>query len=720
MKQIIFLAIALSFCGLHTQSIAGEISLEDIVNDQYKALTPSAIQPLPDGEHYTMLSEDRSAIHKYSYKTGKTVEVLLDLKKVREANIDKIEGYLISSTGFRILVWNNVERVYRRSWKADFYDYDTRRNLIKPLSDQPGKVMLPTFSPDGRMCAYVRDNNIWLKKFDYDTESAVTKDGNINRILNGLSDWVYEEEFSIVNRMAWSPDSKILAFVRSDESEVPYFSFQTYNQALYPDSHQYKYPKAGDSNSRQSVHAYSIETKDIKKMNLDIEANTYIPRIVFTNDPAQLAVLCLNRQQNVFSMYYANPKSTVSKMILKEESDTYINSDWLYSMVFTADRFAYVSESDGYAHIYMYGITGILEKKVTSGNWDVTDLLGINPVDHTVYYRSAEESPLRRDIYKVDMKGKKTKLSPRKGYNTAVLSEGFRYFVNCHSSATEPDTYSIYDTNNGKELFVLEDNAALRKKLSQSRTNPKEFFTIMNTEGYELNAWMIKPANFNPSHKYPVLMTTYNGPDSQEVLDRYRFGWEYFLASQQYIVVCVDGRGTGARGTAFRKCTYMKLGVLESDDQIAAARHLATLPYVDGSKISIWGWSYGGTVSLLALNRGNGVFKSAVAIAPVTDWRYYNTIYTERYMRTPNENKKGYDEASAFSYISGMKGRLMLMHGTADDNVHLQNTLYYTEALVEAGKQFDMQVYTNKNHSILGQKSRLHLFQTCYRFITSD
>lgn len=720
MKQFFSLVVALIFCGLHTPSIASAISLEDIVNNQYKAQAPYHMQPLPDGEHYTVLSEDSSSIYKCSYKTGKMVEVLLDLKKARETKINKMEGYLINSTGFRILVWNNTEPIYRRSWKADFYDYDVRRNLIKPLSDQTGKLMLPSLSPDGRMCAFVRDNNIWLKKFDYDTESAVTKDGSIHKILNGLSDWVYEEEFSVTNRMAWSPDSKILAFVKSDESEVSDFSFQTYHQALYPGFYQYKYPKAGSNNSRQAVHAYSVETKDIKPLKLPIEADAYIPRIVFTNNPDQLAVMCLNRQQNAFSMYYANPKSTVSKLILKEESDTYIDSNWLNSIHFTDNHFTYVSESDGFAHIHLYGITGILQKKITSGNWDVTDFLGINPVDNTVYYQSAEESPLRRDIYKIDAKGKKTKLSPRNGFNTAVFSADFRYVVNCHSTATSPDTYSVYDTNSGKELFVLEDNASLKKRLAQVQAGKKEFFTIMTPEGYELNAWMIKPTDFNPSRRYPVLMMPYNGPDSQEVLDKYEIGWEYFLASQQYIVVSVDGRGTGARGTAFRKCTYMKLGILESDDQIAAARHLATLPYIDSKQISIWGWSYGGTVSLLALNRGDGLFKSAIAIAPVTDWRFYNTIYTERFMRTPNENKKGYDESSVFSYIPGMKGRLMLIHGTADDNVHLQNTLYYTEALVEAGKQFDMQVYTNKNHSILGPKNRLHLFQTCYRFITSN
>lgn len=719
MKQILSLVIAVFFCGLHTQAITNQIALEDIVAGKYRAQSPSQIQSMPDGEHYTILSKDGSSILKYSYKTGKQVEVLLDLRKARESTIDKMDGYLISSTGFRIIVWTNTEYIYRRSWQADMYDYDVRRNLIKPLSDQEGKLMLPTFSPDGRMCAFVRANNIWLKKFDFDTESAVTKDGAFNKILNGASDWVYEEEFAVTNRMSWSPDSKILAFVKSDETEVDSYAFPVYGGFQIPGWYAYKYPRAGSHNSAVSVHAYNVDTKDIKKMNLPVEADAYIPRITFTNNPEQLAVMCLNRQQNLFSMYYANPKSALAKMIFKEERPAYIDSEWMNSIHFTDNEFTYVSESDGFAHVYLYSITGILKKQVTSGNWDVTELLGIHPTDGTVYYESAEESPLRRSIYKIDAKGKKTKLTQKTGYNKATFSAGFQYFVNNYSNSATPNRYSIHDAN-GKELVVLEDNAAVGNQLSQIEVPQKEFITIPTPEGYELNAWIMKPSGFNPSRQYPVLMMPYNGPDSQEVLDRYEIGWEHYLASKQFIVVSVDGRGTGARGEAFRKCTYMKLGLLESDDQISAARHLGQLPYVDSKQISIWGWSYGGTVTLLSLSRGNGVFKSGIAIAPVTDWRFYDTIYTERYMRTQGQNEKGYRESSPFTYIPQLKGKLMIIHGTADDNVHFQNTLAYTEALVDAGIQFDMQVYTDKNHSILGTKNRLHLFNTCYRFLSSN
>ena len=719
MRKILFIALILVLGSMQEYVSANENLLDNIVGGAFRAKQPSQIQSLSDGEHYTVLREDGTAICRYNYKTGKIVDVLLDLNKVKsDIKVESIDGYMITDNGFRIVFWNNTEYIYRRSWKADMYDYDVRRNFLKPLSDTPGKLMLPTFSPDGRMCAFVRDNNIWLKKFDYDTESQVTKDGSINNILNGLSDWVYEEEFAITNLMAWSPDSKILAFVRSDESNVKTFGFQVFDGTTYPGMYEYKYPKAGERNSTVSVHAYSVETKDIKKMNLSDKGDFYVPRIAFTNNPEQLVVMCLNRQQNVFSMYYANPKSSVCKQILKDDSETYIDARWVNSIYFTDTHFTYVSESDGFAHIYLYSLIGAGRKQITSGNWDVTKMLGINPADQAIFYESAEEGPLRRSIYKVDSKGKKTKLTTKEGFNLATFSHNYSYFINNYSSSTIPNIYSIYNSE-GKELVVLEDNNSLKSKFDQV-SNKKEFITIPTPDGYELNAWMLKPDNFDATKQYPVLMVPYNGPNSQEVLDRYSLGWEYYAASQQFVVVSVDGRGTGARGEFFRKCTYMKLGVLESDDQIYAARHLGELPYVNKNRIAIWGWSFGGTVSLMSLSRGNGVFKAGIAIAPVTDWRFYDTVYTERYMRTPQENEAGYNAASAFTYIPQLEGNLLLMHGTADDNVHFQNVLYYSEALVEQGKLFNMQVYTNKNHSILGKEHRKHLYRTCIHFLQTN
>ncbi len=719
MKQLFFLTIALFICGLSTQTVFG-IELKDIADNKFREKTiMEDIQPYPDGEHYTMLNESRTAIVKYSYKTGQSVETLFDIKKARECKIESIDGYMISNTGFRIIVWNNTEQIYRYSWKADLYDYDVRRNLIKPLSDQPGKLMLPTFSPDGRMCSFVRDNNIWLKKFDFDTESQVTKDGSLNQIRNGFSDWVYEEEFMIVNRMAWSPDSKLLAFVKSDESQVKTFTFQTFDGSLYPGFEQYKYPKAGEKNVVVSVHVYNVDTKDIKQINLPVNGEVYIPRITFTTHQDQLAIMCLNRQQNIFSMYYANPKSTICKLILQEESTTYIDSEWLNAIQFTETHFTYVSESNGYAHVYLYGLIGTPKKQITSGSWDVTALYGIDPQDQTIYYESAEESALHRAVYKIDAKGKKIKLSRQTGFNNASFSANYNYFINSYSNVTTPSKTSVYDSG-GKELLVLENNEDLKSTLSKSGILSKEFIQIPASDGTALNAWMIKPINFNASKKYPVLMTQYSGPNSQKVLDKYELGWEYYLAEKGFVVVCVDGRGTGGRGEYFRKCTYMRLGILESDDQIQAARYLSGLSYVDSKRIAIWGWSYGGTIALMSASRGNGIFQSAIAIAPVTDWRFYDTIYAERYMRTPNENFNGYNESSLFTYIPQLQSNILLVHGTSDDNIHFQNAMYYSGALVDEGKQFDMQIYSGKNHHISDYQTRLHLFSTCYRFLQEN
>jgi len=722
MTKNLFLILAFSFaaCFLSAQNGNNPIQLKDIVERKYASQGVEEMRSLPDGESYTMLSKDGKMILKYAYKTGRVTDTLFNVKTVRETQLEKIEGYLVSNTGYRILVWTNRESIYRRSWKADMYDYDVRRNLLKPLSNSGGKIRIPAFSPDGRMCAYVKDdNNIWLKKFDYDSESQVTKDGEAGKILNGTSDWVYEEEFDVTNFMSWSPDSKILAFVKSDESQVPMYSFQRFDGALYPGFYSYKYPKAGENNSAVSVQAYSVDNKDIKKLNVPLEEGGYIPRICFTENPEQLAVMTLNRHQNQFSMYYANPKSTVARMIFRDDNKFYIDYAWINTIYFTKDNFVYVNEKDGFAHAYLYTITGIQERQLTLGNWDVTAFYGYNPETKTAYYQSAEESPLRRSIYKVDAKGVKTKLSNREGTNSANFSSNFQYFVNTFSNATTPAVISICDEK-GKQLVMLNDNSILRNTLQTLRYPQKEFFSFTTSQGAVLNGWMMKPVNFDSSRKYPAVMIQYSGPDSQEVLDRFGIDWDVYLASQGYVVVAVDGQGTGARGEDFRKCTYLKLGILESDDQIAGAQYLGNLPCVDKNRIAIWGWSYGGFNVLMSMSRGNGIFKAGVAIAPVVDWRFYDSVYTERYMLTPKENENGYNASSPLKLADDLQGRLLLIQGTSDDNVHFQNSMYYVKALEDAGKQFDMQVYPDKNHSILGTKTRFHLYIRIIDFLNKN
>ena len=715
MKRLGFGAL-LSFLlvgSLAAQNGSKRVDLKEITDGQFRQVTNiGEMRSMPDGEHYTAMNDARNMIIKYSYRTGNPVDTLFNTEKARECTFDKFDGYTISSTGHHILVWRDTEPIYRRSFKANVYDYDVRRNYVKPISDSKGKQMIPTFSPDGRMVAYVSDNNIWIRKFDYDTEVQVTKDGEMNKILNGITDWVYEEEFAVTNLMAWSPNSEQLAFVRFDESEVPEYSMQMFGEGLYPG-----YPKAGEKNSKVTLHSYDVTTKDTKELKVPVEADSYIPRIVFTNNDDQLAVMTLNRHQNVFNMYYANPKSGVFRLILRDENKAYVDSEWLNSIHFYANSFSYVNEQDGYAHIYLYSPTGVMQRQVTKGNWDVTAFLGYDEATKTVYYESAEESPIRRAIYKIDAKGVKTKLSTQEGTNNATFSDNFAYYVNQYSNANTPVKITVNETKSNKVLRVLQDNARLVDKLAGYSYAEKEFIKVRTASDYELNAWIVKPVDFDESKKYPVLMFQYSGPNSQQVLDKYSFDWEQYLAANGIITVCVDGRGTGARGEAFRKCTYLRMGELESKDQVEAAQALGKLPFVDKNRMAIWGWSFGGYNTLMAMSVGNGTFKAGIAVAPPTDWKYYDSVYTERFMRTPKENFEGYAATSPIRLAKDLQGKLLLIHGTADDNVHFQQTMDYAESLVQAGKQFEMQVYKDRNHSIYGGNTRYHLYTRMSNFL---
>lgn len=707
----IILAALVSAGTAGAQTGDKSVSLKEITDGMFRQKTAvGEMRSLPDGEHYTAMNADRNMIVKYSYRTGKAVDTLFNATTARECEFTKFDGYTISSTGHHILVWRETEPIYRRSYKAAVYDYDVRRNYIKPITDSKEKVMIPTFSPDGRMCAFVKDNNIWIRKFDFDTEVQVTKDGALNKILNGTTDWVYEEEFAVTNLMAWSPDSEYLAYVRTDETEVPEYSMQVYGEGLYPSYYNFKYPKAGQKNSTVSVKAYSVQTRDTKHLDVPMDEDSYIPRITFTRNASQLAVMTLNRHQNIFNMYYVNPKSGVSRLILREENECYVDSEWLSSIHFLSNGFTYVSEQDGYAHIYLYSPTGVLQKQITQGNWDVTRLIGYDEATKNTYYESAEESPLRRAVYKIDAKGVKTRLTPEEGTNSAAFSANYAYFVNRYSNANTPMRITVNETKSRKVLRTLQDNAELREQLAQYHFGKKEFFTLTTKSGFELNAWMVKPANFDESKKYPVMMTQYSGPNSQQVLDSYSFDWEQYLAANGIIVVCVDGRGTGARGEAFRKCTYLRMGEKESQDQVEAAQALGQYPYIDAGRMAIWGWSFGGYNTLMALSVGHGTFKVGIAVAPPTDWKYYDTVYTERYMRTPQENFDGYAATSPLKKVKDLEGKLLLIHGTADDNVHFMQSMEYAEALVQAGKQFDMHVYKDRNHGISGGNTRYHLY----------
>lgn len=724
-KVKILLCMAMSFLT-SAFAMSQQLTIEDINAGQYYARSIRGVTPMNDGEHYTQLSPDNKRIVKYSYKTGKEVGVIFDVETARECDLEKIQGYIFSPDEKRILIETEREPIYRRSYSSVYHLYSVENNKLSELTE--GKIRIPVFSPDGNLIAFVRDNNIFLIKLLYGgSESQITKDGEINKVINGAPDWVYEEEFGYNSALTFSPDNKMIAYVRWDESNVKSFEFPMYKgdcpaymqYAEYPGKYTYKYPVAGEDNSKVSVKTFDIFSKVPRTMQLPIEDDAYIPRIRFTNNPEQLAIMTINRHQNRFDMYYANPRSGVCKLILRDESNWYIKESIYDNIKFYDKYFSLLSEKDGFAHLYWYTVNGTLVKQVTQGEFEVKSFLGWDEKSNTFYYVSNEGSPLRTAVWKTDGKGRKTCLSQKEGTNNAMFSTGMKYFINFFNNTETPTEVTIND-NNGKTIATLMDNADLKAKVAGMKMPEKEFFTFTTPEGYELNGWMMKPVDFDPSKKYPVLMFQYSGPGSQQVLDTWSVSWETYMATQGYIAVCVDGRGTGGRGAAFEKCTYLSIGVKEADDQVSAAKYLGTLPYIDKDRIAIWGWSYGGYMTLMSMSQGSNVFKAGIAVAAPTDWRFYDTVYTERFMRTPQENKEGYDKASAINRIDKLHGKLLMVHGTADDNVHYRNMAEYCEELVQHDKYCDMQIYTNRNHNIMGGNTRNHLYKKLTNYIKEN
>ncbi len=704
---------------------ANAFTLRDITDGNFKAKDVASIYPSTDGIHYYATNDERTRIVKCDYRTGNVVETLFDVETARECSLKSFDGYTLSPDEKHLLIYTDIERIYRRSFKATYYTFEIRRNLLKPLSTEKGKQQVPVYSPNGRMVAFVRDNNIFIKKLDYGTEVAVTRDGERNKVINGIPDWVYEEEFAFNSTLQWSPDDATLAFVRFDESEVPEYSIPLYEgycptypeYKYYPGDFSYKYPVPGETNSRVSVHTYTVDTRALKTISLPEMNDFYIPRIQFTPDPNRLAIVTLNRTQNQLDIYTANPKSGVSKLLLRETDEAWIDEPILDNLIFHPDFFIIASNRSGYLHLYRYNYNGVLSKQLTRGDWNVTAYLGYDPKTRTYFYESNQEGPLYNAVYKVDEKGSVSKLSELKGTNHAQLNPACTYFVNKYSSSQEPLIVTMCDTK-GKSVRTLEDNAALKAMAAQSGLPQKEFFTCKNQAGDDMYGFILKPVDFDPSKRYPVVMSQYSGPGSQSVLDRWKIDWEHYLVSQGFIVACVDGRGTGGRGRAYETAVYMRLGKYETEDQVAGAEYMRSLPYVDGDHIGIYGWSYGGYETLMAMSTGNGIYRAGVAIAPVTDWRYYDTIYAERFMRTPGENADGYLQSAPITHADQLKGDLLIISGTADDNVHHLNTLQYSAALIEAGIQFDTQVYPNRDHHIQGCNTRHHLFTRVCRFFS--
>ena len=703
---------------------AENLELNDIVNGTYRAKDISGMTPMLDGETYSQLSDDKQRIVTYSFKTGEETGVLFDVNNVKgKIRIEAIDGYIMSPTESHILICTETKRIYRHSFTAVYYIYNVKNRTLERLSDG-GPQEVPTWSPDGNMVAFVREGNLFLVKLLFNnSESQITKDGEFNKVLNGKPDWVNEEEFSLSRAYDFTADASMLVWVRYDESEVPLYSFPWFKglapereeYAEYPGAYEYKYPIAGARNSTVTVQSFDIKSRVIRQLQLPLEPDGYVPRIYATAEPEKVLVLTQNRHQNRLDIYLANPRSTECRCIVREETERYIPDKVYEQFQLVEGGFVLMSERSGFAHLYLYDLNGTQKRQLTSGEWPVTAFYGYDAKTSTTYYASAQESPLRRAVYKSDQKGRVTKLSTQEGTNSALFSKNLKYFLNVYSSLNTPPVYTLCDAT-GKTLKTLEDNQELRTKLSTKNLGERRFFTFKTQDGIELNGFMVLPADFSEAKKYPVVMHQYSGPGSQQVLDSWSAGnmggclYEQYLCQQGFICVCVDGRGTGGRGRDFEQQTYLHLGNLEAHDQAETAIYLASLPYVDGRRIGIWGWSYGGFNTLMSMSEGRGVFAAGVAVAPPTSWRYYDSIYTERFMRTPKENKEGYDD-SPIGRAAQLKGRLLICHGTADDNVHYRNTMEYAEALVQADKDFSTLAYTNRNHSIYGGNTRRHLFR---------
>ena len=705
-------------------AMASPLTVEDYCDPT--AAAPASVKemtPLADGISYAAISDDGKSIETFSYKTGKKTGVLFSVDGVKgDLKIPQFEGYSISENGKKILLWNDSEKIYRYSFYAEYYVYDVMRQTLQRVSSQ-GAQRGAVISHDGRMVAYQRDNNIFISNLDYGTDRAITEDGARNKIIYGTPDWGYEEEFGILNTMRWSADDNVLAYMRFDESRVPEYTFdnvRSYCQSEplgdpYPEQYSYKYALAGSPNSIVSVFAYNLNDRRAKKMDLPISDSDYVPSLEFDGQGQNLMAMVLNHDQTELKLYSVNPASTVAKLLLTERSEAWLSPQAYQMVKYGKDSFVFGSERDGYRHLYKYSYAGALLGQLTKGDYNVTNYYGYDAKTRRHYVQTTSLGAPCRSLAYIDAKGALQLMHGEKGTEDAWFNSDFSSYLRRFSNATTPPVYALY-SNAGKLLVTVQDNAAYAAKYASA---PKmEFMQVPNADGQQMNAYIIKPLDFDPTKKYPLLMYQYNGPDSQEVLDKWRMEGVFYLASQGYVVAAVDGRGTGNRTRAWSTAVYCKLGQLETADQIAGARHFASLPYVDADRMACFGWSYGGYMTLMELSAADTPFKAGVSMAPVTDWRWYDSIYTERYMLTPQQNAAGYDKASAMNCTDGMQAKLLIMSGTSDDNVHFYNTLKYTSKLNYEGRLFDMMAYTGFEHSLRMCNARVQLFRKVADFLS--
>lgn len=720
MKICKFLLLTFLFATTLTSAQTQNITLDEIWGGEFRTERMDALHSMNNGQQYSVLNFDRkngkTTIDIYDYKTLKKVKTLVTSSDIEE--LQYFSDYKFSDDESQVLLATNEVSIFRRSSLGNYYVLDTKTKKVTAVSDQ--KIQEPTFSPNGKKVAFGLNNNLYIKDLITGKTTQITFDGVKNKIINGITDWVYEEEFAFVRAFEWNANSDKIAFIRFDETNVPEFSMDVYGQNLYQTQTVFKYPKAGEANAIVSLHIYDLKADKTQEVKVDkIYTDFYIPRIKWTNDANILSAHYMNRHQNELDLWMIDAKKNKAFIAIEEKDKAYI--DVTDNLTFLKDdSFIWTSEKDGYNHIYHYGKKGKLINQITKGNWEVTNYYGYDAKNEKIYYQSVENGSINRDVYSIDLDGtNKKRLTKTDGTNNAAFSADFTYFINTFSSATTPPEYTLNNSKTGNVIKSIKDNDKLAEKLTNYKTSKKEFSTI-SVNGNDLNMWMIKPANFDPAKQYPLFMYQYSGPGSQQVANKWNSAndyWYQMLAQKGYIVACVDGRGTGLKGADFKKVTQKELGKYEVEDQIEAAKLLGARPYIDAERIGIWGWSYGGFMSSNALFKGNDVFKMAIAVAPVTSWRFYDSIYTERYMTTPQENPSGYDDNSPINHVDKLKGDFLLIHGTGDDNVHVQNTMRMVEALIQADKQFEWMIYPDKNHGIYGGNTRLHLYKKMTNFI---
>lgn len=719
-KKIIALFLFLCFTVVGQQ----KITIDQIYNGTFRAQGMDELQSMKNTNQYTVLNFDNKSrsmqVDLYDFATLKKVTTLIDTKSHKDLS-NGIDSYTFDASEKMILLACNSNQIFRHSFTADYFLYDIANKKLRKLFDF--QVQEPTFSPDGKKIAYAKENNLYVYDVATDKSTPITTDGQKNSIINGITDWVYEEEFAFVKAFDWSADSKKVAYIRFDESQVPEFSMSMFGKDLYPTTQTFKYPKAGEKNALVSLHIYDVNANGVKNINLGNYNDFYIARLKWTNDANIVSAQVLNRHQNNLDLLFIDGNSGAAKVVLNEKDKAYV--DVTDNLTFLKDNsFIWTSEKDGFNHIYLYDKNGKLKNQLTKGKWEVTNYYGLDEKTNTVFYQSVENGSINRDVYRIGLDGKnKVRLSQNTGTNAATFSPNFQYYINTFSSASQPTTYTLNESKVGKQVQVIQSNEALATKLNSYNLPAKEFFVLKTAKGNELNAWMIKPKDFDPTKKYPVFMYQYSGPGSQQVNNEWNSTddyWFMMLTQQGYIVACVDGRGTGFKGAEFKKSTQKELGKYEVEDQIDAAKVIGNYSFVDKSRIGIFGWSYGGFMSSNCILKGNDVFKMAIAVAPVTNWRFYDSVYTERYMQTPQENASGYDDNSPINHVDKLKGKFLLIHGSGDDNVHVQNSMQMIEALIQANKQFDSQIYPDKSHGISGGKTRIHLYTKMTNFIKEN